>query len=82
MYIEDLVIALATSKNVGMNPYDSKLIYSFFDQLTRNSGFTEKQELLSVRILKRQAQKLYLIFLNIFDPQSLFLFSLVDNLKV
>ncbi len=62
MYIEDLVIALATSKNVGMNPYDSKLIYSFFDQLTRNSGFTEKQELLSVRILKRQAQKLYLIF--------------------
>lgn len=62
MYIEDLVIALATSKNVGMNPYDSKLIYSFFDQLTRNSGFTEKQELLSVKILKRQAQKLYLLF--------------------
>lgn len=62
MYIEDLVIALATGKNVGMNPYDSKIIYSFYNQLIQSSGFTEKQELLSVKILKRQAQKLYLLF--------------------
>ena len=58
MYIEDLVIALATGKNVGMNPYDSKIIYSFYNQLIQSSGFTEKQELLSVKILKRQAKKL------------------------
>ena len=62
MYIEDLVVALATSKNVGMNPYDSKIVYSFFDQLTRSSGFTEKQEILSVKILKKYTLKLYLIF--------------------
>ena len=62
MYIEDLIIALAISRNVSMNPYDSKLIYSFHDQISRGSGFTEKQELLSVKILKRQAAKLNSIF--------------------
>ena len=62
MYIEDLIIALAISRNVSMNPYDSKLIYSFHDQISRGSGFTEKQELLSVKILKRQLAKLNSIF--------------------
>ena len=62
MYIEDLIITLAISRNVSMNPYDSKLIYSFHDQISRGSGFTEKQELLSVKILKRQVTKLNSIF--------------------
>jgi hypothetical protein len=62
MYIEDLIIALAISRNVSMNPYDSKLIYSFHDQISRGSGFTEKQELLSVKILKRQIAKLNSVF--------------------
>jgi hypothetical protein len=45
-----------------MNPYDTNLIHSFYDQVTRGLGFTEKQATLSVKILKRQIPKLNLIF--------------------
>lgn len=62
MYIEDLIIALAMSRNSAVNPYDLKLIHSFHDQISRGLGFTEKQELLSVKILKRQVAKLDIIF--------------------
>ena len=62
MYIEDLIIALAMSRNSAVNPYDLKLIHSFHDQISRGLGFTEKQELLSVKILKRQVSKLDVIF--------------------
>jgi hypothetical protein len=62
MYIEDLIIALAISRNLTINPYDLKLIHSFHDQIFRGLGFTEKQELLSVKILKRQVLKLDAIF--------------------
>jgi len=62
MYIEDLIIALAMSRNSAVNPYDLKLIHSFHDQISRGLGFTEKQELLSVKILKRQVSKLDIIF--------------------
>jgi len=62
MYIEDLIIALAISRNLAINPYDLKLIHSFHDQISRGLGFTEKQELLSVKILKRQVLKLDAIF--------------------
>jgi hypothetical protein len=62
MYIEDLIIALAMSRTLTINPYDSKLIHSFHDQISKGSGFTEKQELLSVKILKRQVLKLDAMF--------------------
>jgi hypothetical protein len=62
MYIEDLIIALTMSRNLAVNPYDLKLIHSFHDQISRGLGFTEKQELLSVKILKRQVSKLDIIF--------------------
>ena len=67
MYIEDLIIAL-TSRNLTMNPYDSKLIYSFCDQISKGSGFTEKQQNLSVKILKRQVVKLNAILNQEISP--------------
>ena len=62
MYIEDLIVALTSSRNLSMNPYDSKLIYSFHDQISKGFGFTEKQQNLAVKILKRQVSKLNVIF--------------------
>lgn len=56
MHIEDLIILIAT--RVQMNPFDSKLIYSFQDQIFRGNGFTEKQAALAIKILKRQKTKL------------------------
>ena len=68
MYIEDLIIALAMSQNLTINPYDLKLIHSFHDQISRGLGFTEKQELLSVKILKRQVLKLDSMFRTQISP--------------
>jgi hypothetical protein len=56
MHIEDLIILIAT--RVQMNPFDSKLIYSFQDQIFRGNGFTEKQANLAIKILRRQKVKL------------------------
>jgi hypothetical protein len=56
MNIEDLVI-LAAMK-CQMNQFDSKLIWSFHDQIARGLGFTEKQAILSVKVLQRQKSKL------------------------
>ena len=56
MNIEDLIILAAMKCN--MNQFDSKLIWSFHDQISRGSGFTEKQAVLSVKILQRQKAKL------------------------
>ena len=62
MYIEDLIIALVMSRISTINPYDLKLIHSFHDQISKGAGFTEKQEVLSVKILKRQVSKLDIMF--------------------
>lgn len=56
MHIEDLIILIAS--RIQMNPFDSKLIYSFQDQIFRGSGFTEKQANLAIKILRRQKSKL------------------------
>lgn len=61
MYIEDLIISLISSSAVTINPFDSKLLTSFQDQIFRGSGFTEKQENLAIKILKRHQHKLTLI---------------------
>lgn len=56
MYIEDLIFAAEIKLN--MNPYDSKIITSFNNQLSRGNGLTEKQRELALKILKRQSSKL------------------------
>ena len=56
MYIEDLVSVLVIKTT--LNPFDSKLVYSFYDQLSRGLGFTEKQSAMILKILKRQIPKL------------------------
>lgn len=55
MYIEDILF-LAT--NIKMNPWDSTLVYSLQDQLSKGSGLTEKQATLAVRIIGRYINKL------------------------
>jgi len=52
MNIEDLMIALIYS-NIKKNDWDTKLGYSFYDQISRGSGFTEKQSNLAIKILSR-----------------------------
>lgn len=52
MNIEDLVSELVYSR-ITLNTYDSQLVYSFHDQVSRHKGLTEKQGILAVRILKR-----------------------------
>lgn len=54
MYIEDLISTLAVSRSSPINRYDLTLIDSFYDQISKGYGFTEKQENLSIKILKRQ----------------------------
>jgi hypothetical protein len=56
MHIEDLIILAAT--RLQMNPFDSKLIYSFQDQIFRGNGLTEKQANIAIKILKRQKSKI------------------------
>ena len=57
MHIEDLIISLILSR-IPLNQWDSKLISSFYDQITRGSGLTEKQGALAVKILKRHSNAL------------------------
>ena len=59
MFVEDLIGLLIT--RVQMNPYDSKIVSSFYDQIFRGNGLTEKQADLAVKILKRQKNKLEII---------------------
>lgn len=56
MNIEDLIILLAT--RCQMNPFDSKIVWSFYDQISRGSGFTEKQCGLALKILNRHLPKI------------------------
>ena len=52
MNIEDLIISLVLS-SVRLNPWDEKLVHSFYDQISRGLGFTEKQSMLAVKTLNR-----------------------------
>jgi hypothetical protein len=60
MHIEDLIIALATSSPASAVSSDFQIIDSLFNQIIKGYGFTEKQELLSVRLLKRHMIKINL----------------------
>ena len=59
MYIEDIISTYAL--RIKLNPFDSNLIMSFFDQLTKGNGFTEKQSVIAVKILKRYTQQITLL---------------------
>jgi hypothetical protein len=59
MNIEDLIVLLAMQ--VKLTSYDSKIISSFYDQISKGIGFTEKQANLAVKILHQQASALSLL---------------------
>jgi hypothetical protein len=56
MYIEDILGVLTI--RVKMNPFDSKLIESFFDQTSKGSGLTEKQATIAVKIISKYVDKI------------------------
>lgn len=58
MNIEDLILALAFSYYTKYAAWDEKLIYSFTEQITRGTAFTEKQAALALAIVKRNRAKL------------------------
>lgn len=66
MNIEDLIILLAT--RTQMNPFDSKTVWSFYDQVARGLGFTEKQSMLAIKILHKHADKLTAILSKDIEP--------------
>ena len=53
MNIEDLISASVTLNPVKFNLYDQKIIDSFNIQISLGVGFTEKQSVLAVKILKK-----------------------------
>lgn len=57
MNVEDLIVTLSISR-VPLNSWDEKLIHSFYDQISRGSGLTEKQSVLALKILGRHAPAL------------------------
>jgi len=56
MYIEDLIIDL--NSYVKVNSFDSSIVKSFSTQIFSGRGFTEKQSLLAVKILKKYCNNL------------------------
>ena len=62
MNIEDIIIALSLS-TVRTNRWDQGIVESFYDQISQGRGFTEKQQTLALKIVKRYQTNLSL-FLN------------------
>ena len=60
MNIEDLISASVTVNPVKFNLYDQKIIDSFNIQISLGVGFTEKQSVLAVKILKKYSPRLNL----------------------
>ncbi len=56
MYIEDLIYKLQL--NCKINKYDTNIVISFVSQNFSYIGFTEKQSLLAIKILKRYSKNL------------------------
>jgi hypothetical protein len=52
MYIEDLIQMLSGSP-ARLNLWDQKVVFSFSDQIHQNTGFTEKQSNLALKILQK-----------------------------
>jgi len=60
MYIEDLISASRTVNPIKFNMWDDKIITDFDLQISLGVGFTEKQSVLAVKVLKKYATKLSL----------------------
>ena len=58
MYIEDLIISLVVGQ-IRLNLWDQKVVSSFYSQICQGSGFTEKQSVLALRIIKRYQAQLH-----------------------
>ena len=59
MYIEDILGILAI--RVPMNPFDSKLISSFYDQTAKGLGLTEKQSVIALKIISKYVTKISVV---------------------
>lgn len=57
MNIEDLIISLLLSR-IELNSWDKPLISSFYDQISRGSGFTEKQSAVALKTLRKHSAPL------------------------
>ena len=57
MNVEDLIIALVCSR-IPLNDWDSKMMHSFYDQISRGNGFTEKQSTVALKTLNRHSASL------------------------
>jgi hypothetical protein len=87
MNIEDLITALAFTPQVKLNNWDSQMVYSFSDQISRGNGFTEKQAGVAVRILKRHATTLSSLITQdvekfLENPVYKYPFRKLNNLKL
>ena len=59
MYIEDILGVLAI--RLQTNPHDSKFVDSFYDQICKGSGLTEKQSVLALKIISKYVDKVNII---------------------
>jgi hypothetical protein len=59
MYIEDILGVLAI--RLQANPGDSKFVDSFYDQICKGSGLTEKQSVIALRIISKYVDKINII---------------------
>ncbi len=66
VYVEDLIIDLNTY--VKVNSFDSNIVNSFSNQIFSGRGFTEKQSLLAVKILKKYCNNLEIATKKIIAP--------------
>jgi hypothetical protein len=67
VFIEDLVIQLGDCRAL-MSSYDSQVITSFIEQFFSNIGFTEKQSILAIKLIKKYKLQLELKIGKNIDP--------------
>jgi hypothetical protein len=67
MYIEDLIIDL--NSYVKVNLFDSNIVTSFSNQIFSGKGFTEKQSLLAIKLLKKYCNNLEIATKKIIAPE-------------
>jgi len=56
--VEDLILTLAYGAGISIHSWDKTIVYSFAEQISRGTGFTEKQATLALKILKRHKKQL------------------------
>lgn len=86
MNVEDLIVAIAFTGTIKTNRWDTNLVYSFADQISRGLGFTEKQSTVALRIVKTYSTQLSatlnLDIQNILkNPTFRYPFRQINNIK-